>query len=165
MQTANRITIFGNPAELSTRVYQLAADIQNWPTILPHYRYMRILELSERSKLADFGARRGPIPVYWQARQELFPETRRITFEHVRGVTTGMQVEWRIEQREGGVLVTIHHALSYPVPVFGPLFAKYIVGGLFVRPIAGKTLKCFKQLLEADQPERIKQQPLVHRLS
>ena len=148
MQSTNEVTILGDPAALLPRVYKLAANIQEWPSMLPHYRYVRVLEQSRRHKVAKFGARRGYLPVYWKARPHLFPETNRDTFEHIGGITRGMQVEWRMEPCEGGLHVTIFHELSYPIPVLGPWFAKSIVGKYFVQNIADKTLRCFKELLE-----------------
>lgn len=150
METVNEIEIEGDPAQITPRIFQLAADIQDWPQILPHYRYMHIRERSERHKQADYGASRDGFPVKWSARQELFPETNRITFSHTAGVTKGMWVEWRLEARPRSVHVTIYHELHYPVPVLGPLFAKYIVGKLFVSHIAGKTLRCIKAKVEAE---------------
>ncbi|HLK55550.1 MAG TPA: SRPBCC family protein [Chthonomonadaceae bacterium] len=154
MRTVNEIEIEGDAERICPRIFQLAADIQDWPALLPHYRYMRILEQTERVKVADFGASRDGIPVKWRARQELFPEANRITFYHVGGVTRGMWVEWRLEKRSNGVHVAIHHELNYPVPLFGPLFATYIVGKLFVENIAGKTLRCIKAKVEAEAASR-----------
>jgi ribosome-associated toxin RatA of RatAB toxin-antitoxin module len=152
VHTVNEIEILGDAEQICPRIFQLAADIQDWPSILPHYRYMRILEQSEKHKIADFGASRDGIPVSWRARQELFPDTYRITFDHIRGVKKGMWVEWRLEKHTRGVHVAISHELSYPVPLLGPLFAKHIVGRLFVENIAGKTLRCIKAKVEAEYP-------------
>ena len=154
MHTVNEIEIIGEAAQICPRIFQLAADIQDWPMILPHYRYLRILEQSETHKVADFGASRDGFPVKWRAKQELFPEADRITFSHVGGITKGMWVEWRLEKRDNRVHVTIDHDLSYPVPLLGPLFARYIVGKLFVRNIAGKTLRCIKAKVEAEYSGR-----------
>lgn len=152
MHTINEIEIRGDAEQICPVIFQLAANIEDWPRILPHYRYMRILEQSEKHKVADFGALRDRIPVKWRARQELFPEENRITFDHIGGVTKGMWVEWRLEKRAEGVHVTIDHKLRYPIPVLGPLFAEHIVGKLFVRYIAGKTLRCIKARVEAEFP-------------
>ena len=152
MKTINEIDIKGDPEQICPRIFQLAADIQDWPAILPHYRYMHIRDRSDRHKQADYGASRDGIPVKWSARQELFPETNKITFSHTAGMTKGMWVEWKLEKRPNGVHVSIYHELSYPVPVLGSLFAKYIVGRLFVENIAGKTLRCFKAKVEAEFP-------------
>ena len=152
MHTVNEIEIMGDPEQIAPRIYQLAADIQDWPDLLPHYRYMHIRERTDTHKLADFGASRDGIPVKWSATQELFPNETRITFQHVRGVSQGMWVEWKLEKRPASVRVTISHELSYPVPLLGPLFAKYIVGKLFVENIAGKTLRCIKNKVEQEFP-------------
>ncbi len=146
MQSVNQIRINGDP----DRIFALAANIQDWPRILPHYRYVVIEEQADRHKVARMGASRDGFPVKWRARQELLPEERRIRFQHVGGITRGMDVEWRIEPERDSVLVTIHHDLSYPVPLIGPFFAEFIVGRLFVHNIAGKTLKCIKQIVESE---------------
>jgi ribosome-associated toxin RatA of RatAB toxin-antitoxin module len=146
MECTNVIEIVG-PIE---RIFELGANIQDWPRILPHYRYVRIEESGADFKVASMGATRDGFPVSWRARQELVPDDRRILFRHIGGVTRGMDVEWRLETIDGVVRVTIFHALTYPVPVLGPLLAEYIVGRLFVSNIAGKTLRCIKQIVEAE---------------
>ena len=146
MECSNVIEIAG-PID---RVFELGANIQDWPQILPHYRYVRIDESSLHHKVATMAASRDGFPVKWRARQELRPEERRILFKHIGGVTRGMEVEWKLEPIANGVRVTIFHALSYPVPLLGPLFAEYVVGRLFVSNIAGKTLQCIKQIVEAE---------------
>lgn len=158
MFTSNTVVMRGEAAKIMPRIYQLAADIQDWPTLLPHYRYMRVVEQSEQHKIADFRATRtfrfGPLairfPCKWRARQELFPNDMRITYKHVRGITRGMWVEWRLEDCGDHVNVTIDHELTYNFPVLGSLFAQYIVGNLFVHPIAGTTLNCIKAKVEPE---------------
>jgi ribosome-associated toxin RatA of RatAB toxin-antitoxin module len=147
MHTSNTILMRGD----ADRIFALAAAIQDWPRILPHYRYVVVEESDETRKLARMGASRDGFPVRWRARQELRPQERRILFQHVGGITKGMDVEWRLEPEGDAVRVTISHALSYPVPVLGPLFAEYVVGRLFVSNIAGKTLHCIKQIVESER--------------
>jgi ribosome-associated toxin RatA of RatAB toxin-antitoxin module len=151
MHTTNVIDIRGEAERISDRIYQLAADIQDWPMLLPHYRYLRVLEQSPTHKVADFGASRSGFPVKWRARQDLFPDAGRITYRHIRGISRGMWVEWRLEKRGDHVHVVIDHELNYPLPGLGPLFARYIVGDLFVRNIAGKTLRCIKAKVESER--------------
>ena len=150
MELVNEIHIAGDP----DRIYQLAADIHDWPRILPHYRYVKVQERGNNhgidSVVAEMGASRDGFPVKWRARQELLPESRRIRFQHIGGITRGMQVEWRIEPESESVRVSIHHSLAYPVPILGALFAEYIVGRLFVHNIAGKTLRCIKTIAESE---------------
>ena len=146
MQTTNSIVIRGDV----DRIYDLTANIQDWPELLPHYRYVRVEEQSELHKIAAMGASRNGFPVRWRCRQELVPEDRRILFKHIGGITRGMEVEWRLEPGPEGVKVTIFHELRYAVPLLGPMFAEYIVGRLFVHNIAGKTLKCIQKKVEAE---------------
>jgi len=146
MQTTNTIVIKGDP----NRIYQLAADIQDWPAILPHYRYVVVEASTEFRKTARMGASRDGFPVKWRCLQELRPGDLRIIFTHIGGITKGMYVEWRIEPRPEGVTVTIFHELKYPIPILGNLFAHHIVGRLFVHNIAGKTLQCIKHRVESE---------------
>ncbi|HLV79002.1 MAG TPA: SRPBCC family protein [Chthonomonadaceae bacterium] len=162
MRTANTIDICGDAERICGRIFSLAADIQDWPALLPHYRYVRILERSETHKVADFGASRDGFPVKWRARQELFLEENRITFTHLRGISTGMKVEWRLEPRGDHVHVIIAHELTYAVTSapdllagvivggLAALFADLIVGRMFVHNIAGKTLRCIKAKVESE---------------
>jgi len=146
MHVQNTLLMRGDP----DRIFALAAEIGDWPRILPHYRYVVVEERAERHKIARMGATRDGFPVSWRARQDLDPERRVIRFRHVGGITRGMEVEWRILPSGEGVRVSILHDLSYPVPVLGPLFARWIVGELFVKNIAGKTLRCIREIVEAE---------------
>lgn len=141
MHTENHIDICGT----SARVFALAADIERWPHWLPHYRYVRL-----RGNIAHMGALRNRFPVSWFAIEERFPQENRITFRHVGGVTKGMWVEWRIQATPTGCHVSISHDLRYPVPILGPLFARYVVGGVFVSYIADRTLRQLKRKVECE---------------
>jgi hypothetical protein len=97
------------------------------------------------------GARRGPIPVRWRAIQRPLPEQRRIEFVHTGGVTRGMQVAWRFEDREGALDVSIEHELELGWPVIGGFAADHVVGPQFIEAIAGRTLRRVKELAEAGE--------------
>jgi ribosome-associated toxin RatA of RatAB toxin-antitoxin module len=144
MQTSNSVWMRAPAGQ----IYSLAAEVERWPELLPHYRWVTVLERDGNRKLVEMAARRDWIPVSWQAVQTLDPETPLIRFRHVRGVTTGMEVEWRFEPHDGGTLVTIHHALDLRWPLIGHWAAEHVVGPQFVANIAGKTLRHIKQLVE-----------------
>ena len=181
MHTTNTIEIHGDPERVTARAYKLAAEIAHWPDLLPHYRYMTIREQSDTHKIADFGAvrffslfpsrladdTRHPtpdtlsctpprpaitFPVKWQARQDLFPESLRITYQHLHGISRGMQVAWRLTPNPAGVHIEITHELTYPFPL-GAWFAAQIVGKVFVHPIAGRTLQCLKEQIESEEAQ------------
>lgn len=149
LRTENHIEIVA-PADL---VYHLAADVGNWPDMLPHYRYVTLFNdpaaRSETSRRIKMGARRGRIPVRWTAWQSLEPSSRTIKYHHTGGFTTGMDVEWRIEARDGGrVRATIVHVMRSPSPWLRSRIAEYIIGHLFVEHIADQTLRQIKAQAE-----------------
>ena len=151
MHTENEIFIQADIAE----IYQLAASVERWPEILPHYRWVHVLRDDGDRRLVEMAARRDRIPVRWRAEQRLFPEEPRITFRHVGGFTKGMAVKWVFgPTKQGGVRVAILHDLPrlLGLPLAGDLAANWIVGPLFIKDIAGKTLKKIKELAEAEVP-------------
>lgn len=130
-------------------IFRLAAEVERWPELLPHYRWVRLLEREGDLKLVDMAASRDGIPVYWRAVQRLDAVTPRITFRHVQGVTRGMDVEWSFHEQDGGTLVRIRHELTLEWPLIGRWVAEHVIGPQFVASIAGKTLRRIKQLAEA----------------
>ena len=140
-------------------IYALAAPVERWPELLPHYRWVRVLRGGERSRLVEMAAHRDGIPVRWWAEQQLDPDTPCIRFKHVRGVTRGMDVAWTFEPAGAGTLVRITHDFAPSWPL-GPLIATYIIGPFFVENIAGKTLRRIKQLLELASSERASEAPV-----
>ncbi len=155
MHTKNEILIRAEAAE----VYGLAAPVERWPDILPHYRWVRILEDDgEGRRVVEMAALRNFIPVRWRAEQLLFPDVPRIVFRHVGGVTKGMEVEWVFApQGDGVVRVSILHDLERDLagwPLVGGVVADRVVGPFFVSNIAGKTLRRIKELAEAGAGRR-----------
>jgi ribosome-associated toxin RatA of RatAB toxin-antitoxin module len=131
------------------RVFDLAADVERWPERLPHYRYVRRLASANGERRFAMGARRGPIPVTWQAVQRPLPDERRIEFTHTGGVTRGMWVAWRFDDRPDGALdVSIEHRLKLGWPLIGELAARHVIGPHFIEAIAGRTLRRMKALAE-----------------
>ena len=131
------------------RIFPLAAEIERWPERLPHYRYVRRLPATNGERRFAMGARRGPIPVSWEAVQRPLPEERRIEFTHTGGVTRGMEVAWRFEPQHGGWDVSIEHTLHLAWPVIGGFAADAVIGPQFIDAIAGRTLRVVKRLAEA----------------
>jgi uncharacterized membrane protein len=148
MHTVNRIRISAPPDV----VYEFAADICRWPRLLRHYRYVRLLEnevgnpLTRRVKMA---ASRSGIPVSWTSLQHRDLQRRAIRYEHVGGVTKGMDVVWRLEETPNGTDVVLEHDLPRPRWWLRPAIVQYIVGTVFVHHIADKTLKGIKGAAEA----------------
>ena len=129
-------------------VFALAAAVEDWPRILPHYRWVRRLEGDDRLRTVEMAARRefGPLayPVRWTAVVEPLPAARRLRFTHIAGPTRGMEVEWRLTPRDGGTHVAIWHRFRSRIPLVGELYAEYIASRIFIHHIAGRTLRCMK---------------------
>jgi ribosome-associated toxin RatA of RatAB toxin-antitoxin module len=132
------------------RIFELAAQVERWPELLPHYRYVRTLAGASGERHFAMGARRGVIPVSWSAIQRPLPDERRIEFRHTAGVTRGMEVAWQFEPVDDGSWdVSIHHALRLRWPLIGELVARHVIGPHFIDAIAGRTLRRIRQLAEA----------------
>ena len=146
MHTENGIEIRGDVK----RIFQVAAQVDKWPEILPHYRWVRVLQRRRRRTTVEMAARRGRIPVSWTAVQEVFPYER-ITYKHIKGFTTGMDVTWSFKPMQERVAVVITHDFSLSWPLLGDFVSRYIVGALFVKPIASRTLQHLKRTVESGQ--------------
>jgi uncharacterized membrane protein len=131
------------------RIFPLAADVERWPEILPHYRYVRPVPDPNGERRFAMGARRGPIPVRWEAIQRPLPDERRIEFVHTGGVTRGMWVAWRFAPHNGATDVSIEHRLSLDWPILGGFAADHVIGPQFIEAIAGRTMRRIRQLAEA----------------
>jgi ribosome-associated toxin RatA of RatAB toxin-antitoxin module len=132
------------------RIFALAADVERWPERLPHYRFVRAVPDPDGERRFAMGARRGPIPVRWEAIQRPLPERRRIEFVHTGGVTRGMRVAWTFApEADGAVLVEIEHELDLGWPLIGRPAADRVIGPQFIEPIARRTLRRVKELAEA----------------
>jgi len=132
------------------RIFDLASEIERWPQLLPHYRYVRRLPGSE-ARFA-MGARLGPIPVKWEAICTPMRAERRIEFVHTGGVTKGMWVAWHFEQHGDAFDVSIEHRLELHWPLIGGFAARHIIGPQFIDAIAGRTLRGVKAMAEGRDP-------------
>ena len=150
MQTVNRITIDAPPAV----VFSLAAAVENWPVLLPHYRHVRLLSgaippVHGAVRTVLMAASRSHIPVHWIAEQTVDEHAMEITYRHIGGVTVGMEVVWRLVPSGAVTLVTIDHVLESPRPWLRNPFSEFVVGQGFIVPIADATLAGIKRQAEA----------------
>src|SRR2546428_11242338 len=86
-------------------VFQVAADTERWPELLPHYRWVRFLERQPSGGVVEMAAWRpfGPVryPTWWVSRMTIDRPAREIRYNHLRGITRGMDVLWRLAARDG----------------------------------------------------------------
>jgi len=131
-----------------TAIFDTAANLELWPKILPHYRYIRFLERSPDRNLVVMAARRSGIPISWTSEQIIDRDKFEIHFHHLKAWTKGMRVVWTFSDTPDGVLVTISHDLRFRIPVLTP-FIDPIIGDFFIHHVANKTLHCMKAYVEA----------------
>ncbi|MBA2242062.1 MAG: hypothetical protein H0W04_04120 [Chthoniobacterales bacterium] len=129
-------------------VFETAANLELWPKILPHYRYIRYLERAPERNLVVMAAVRSGIPIAWTSEQTIDREKVEVRFHHLKAFTKGMRVVWTFNETPAGVLVEIVHDLQFRIPPLAPLVDR-IIGDFFIQHIASRTLSCMKTHLES----------------
>jgi ribosome-associated toxin RatA of RatAB toxin-antitoxin module len=129
-------------------IFETAANLELWPKILPHYRYIRFLERDTDRNIVVMAARRSGIPISWTSEQIIDRSRLEIHFHHLKAWTKGMCVIWTFSDTRDGVLVTISHDLRFRIPAIAPII-DLIIGDFFIHNIANKTLRCMKVYVEA----------------
>ena len=130
------------------RIFETAADLSQWPIILPHYRWIRYIEKSPRKNIVVMGAMRGWIPIQWTSEQEIDENLGEVRFHHLKAFTRGMDVVWTFKELSEGVEVKISHDLKPAIPLIGTFVADVIIGNFFIHYVAGQTLYRMKIYLE-----------------
>jgi ribosome-associated toxin RatA of RatAB toxin-antitoxin module len=129
-------------------IFETAANLELWPKILPHYRYIRYLERGADRNIVVMAARRSGIPISWTSEEIIDRERLEIRFHHLKAWTKGMRVVWMFSDTPDGVRVTISHDLRFRIAPLTPIVSP-IIGDFFIHNIANKTLRCMKAYLEA----------------
>jgi uncharacterized membrane protein len=152
MLTIDRITIRA-PID---GVFAVARDVERWPDLLPHYRWVRMLERHpdggtvEMAAWRPFGPRPLRYPTWWISEMRVSLEDRVIRYRHVAGITTGMDVRWALRHTAAGVVVEVLHQWTGPAwPLIGRLAANAVIGPVFVHGIASRTLAGIRRHAEA----------------
>ncbi|MGI9113876.1 MAG: hypothetical protein DLM52_07570 [Chthoniobacterales bacterium] len=144
MHKTNSIIMHAPRAE----IFDTAANLELWPDILPHYRYIRYLRRGRDRNVVIMAATRSGIPISWTSEQMIDRERFEIRFHHLKAFTKGMRVVWTFQETPAGVLVEIAHDLTFRVAPLAPL-AEPLIGDFFIHHIANQTLRCMKAHLES----------------
>src|SRR5437762_14335312 len=70
-------------------IFETAANLELWPTIFPHYRYIRYLERSPDRNVVVMAATRSGIPISWISEQIIDRDRLEIRFHHLKAFTKG----------------------------------------------------------------------------
>src|SRR2546429_1050170 len=122
MRTVDQTTIRA-PVE---RAFEAASQVERWPEMLPHYRWVRFLERREGGGIVEMAAWRpfGPLryPTRWVSEMTIDVRRREIPYRHVRGITRGMNGVSRLapaDQRWSESL--LQQWPAPPLPPIGPI--------------------------------------------
>jgi ribosome-associated toxin RatA of RatAB toxin-antitoxin module len=139
----------------ASTIFDLAKDVEQWPSRLSHYRYVRfrsrrsdgggVVEMSAYRPFTVQPYRKNGIhinwPTWWLSEMSVSEDRPAIRFRHIGGITKGMDVEWTFEPTSGGTHVRIVHVWTGPqIPMIGMWAAVYVIGPVFVHGIASRTL-------------------------
>jgi len=128
--------------------FRVAADVERWPVILPHYRWVRFHERRafgtgrvEMAAWREFGSL-VRYPTWWVSEMHVNAGEPAVYYRHVDGITRGMEVRWEFLPADGGTRVRIAHTWEGPAwPIVGRLAWQTIIAPLFVSAIATRTLR------------------------
>jgi ribosome-associated toxin RatA of RatAB toxin-antitoxin module len=135
------------------RVFAAAADVERWPTLLSHYRWVRLLERRPDGDLVEMAAWRPfgflSYPTWWVSEMRVDRAEPAVYYRHVRGITAGMDVVWQFVPEGDSTAVTIVHDWSGPRwPLVGRAAAELVIGPVFIHGIASRTLAGLKRHVE-----------------
>jgi ribosome-associated toxin RatA of RatAB toxin-antitoxin module len=150
MRTVDRVSVAA-PLE---RVFAVAADVERWPDFLEHYRWVRMRQGAARGAVVEMAAWRPfgfiKYPTWWLSEMETDSGRHTVRYRHIGGITTGMDVEWKLEQRGDRVDVTIVHEWDGPRwPLISWIAANWVIGPVFIHGIASRTLAGVKRKAES----------------
>jgi ribosome-associated toxin RatA of RatAB toxin-antitoxin module len=128
-------------------LFEVAAEVERWPEILPHYRWVRFHEKIDFGRgVVEMAAWRdflGPLryPTWWASAMEADPGVPIVRYRHVDGITRNMEVRWEFLTRSGGTRVRVVHEWDGPPwPLIGRFAARRVIGPHFVSFIARRTI-------------------------
>lgn len=150
----------------AARIFELARRVEDWPTHLSHYRYVKFrVRAPDGGGLVEMSANRpfgvagvsADWPTWWLSEMSVDAEAPAVRYRHVDGVTRGMDVVWTFEPARGSdgardasrTHVRIVHVWDGPDwPLIGPVAALAVIGPVFVHGIASRTLAGLKAAAE-----------------
>ncbi|MDH5234598.1 MAG: SRPBCC family protein [Gemmatimonadota bacterium] len=142
-------------------VFDVVRDVEAWPALLPHYRWVRMVERDgSGGGIVEMSANRpfGPLgwPTFWRSLMEVDHARPAVRFRHIGGVTTGMDVDWAFAPQAvplGGTDITLLHVWDGPRwPLIGPFAALAVIGPVFVHGIATRTIAGLVRAAERRSP-------------
>ncbi len=141
-------------------LFDLARLVEDWPTHLAHYRFVRFRArtrdgggLVEMSANRPFGV--ADWPTWWLSEMHVDDTLQLVRYRHVQGMTAGMDVEWSFQAlapapdgRPQTRVRIVHVWDGPPWPAIGTLAAVGVIGPVFIHGIASRTLAGLARVAE-----------------
>jgi ribosome-associated toxin RatA of RatAB toxin-antitoxin module len=127
--------------------FRIAADVERWPQILPHYRWVRFRDKQqfgtgtvEMSAWRRFSAGI-KYPTWWVSEMRSTADEPAVYYKHIDGITRGMDVKWELNAEARGTLIRLYHTWDGPSwPIIKGVAAEWVILPHFVSAIARRTL-------------------------
>jgi ribosome-associated toxin RatA of RatAB toxin-antitoxin module len=127
--------------------FQIAADVERWPEFLPHYRWVRFRDkqgfgagIVEMAAWRPFAAGLR-YPTWWVSRMRSAAQEPAVYYQHVAGITRGMEVKWELNAAGADTFIRLFHTWNGPAwPLISSVAAERVILPHFVSAIAQRTL-------------------------
>jgi hypothetical protein len=149
MRVIDRLKISAPP----DRVFAAATQVEQWPDFLRHYRWVRFLERGPGRSVVEMAAWR-PFPgfkwpTWWVSEMWVDAAQREVRYRHIQGITSGMDVWWKVRDSGNISEAEIVHEWAGPAwPLIRGPAAEWVIGPIFIHGIASRTLAGIQQFVE-----------------
>ena len=127
--------------------FQVAADVEKWPDLLPHYRWVRFRDKRGfGSGVVEMAAWRPFVaglkyPTWWVSEMRSAPGEPAVYYQHIDGITRGMDVKWELNAQGRDTFIKLYHTWRGPAwPLIRGVAAEWVILPHFVSAIAQRTL-------------------------
>lgn len=127
--------------------FRTASEVERWPLILPHYRWVHFHQRDEHGggvvEMATWRIFAGPLrcPIWWLAEMVVDQAAMTIDYRHIKGVTKGMVARWEIVPDDVDTRMRITQTWeSDDRPLLRESAWRYLIGALSFRDTARRSL-------------------------
>jgi coenzyme Q-binding protein COQ10 len=128
------------------RVYELIANMESYPRFMPSLNSVQVLERGKDWTVTEWDTSINGMRFRWQERDEFDRENYRIAYHQVSGDLKRFSGEWRVEELEGEVKVTLTVEFDFGVPMLAALLNP--VAAIKLRQNGESMLRALKSRLE-----------------
>jgi len=129
-------------------VFRSIAEIELWPALIPDYRSARVVRRSGQHRVVEATTATPLWPLSWTAIQHVDRDNWTVTLRHVRGLTRGMIVAWRVDPRAPGRVKVTAELRRAERMSSGARSGRLTLAYRILRPLTERTLRRLKRVAE-----------------